>query len=130
MCFKNGVQINISHAHFLQVGQFFLNTGKIAAKIIQIQAAAGFCGPKVRLTMLVGTVNTVGERHGLGAAFLETIRKDLILHAAFIAFGRDKILVIYRDLPFGAAFPAEIALAKLAAVDLAKITVQIKMIKV
>ena len=80
--------------------------------------------------MLVGTVNTVGERHGLGAAFLETIRKDLILHAAFIAFGRDKILVIHRDLPFGAAFPAEIALAKLAAVDLAKITVQIKMIKV
>ena len=81
--------------------------------------------------MLVLPVDAVGKGHGLVlSALVEPVREDLIQHPALDGRGGGKIRFVHGELPPGAGGPAHHRLAHGAPEELAKVGIQIEIVKI
>ena len=132
VCLKDRVEVDAADAELAQVGQLLLDAREIAAVVVHVQVAfVLLIGPEIRLARFVGAVDAVGKRHGfVGHALAEAVGEDLVHRGAAEPARRGKARFIHRQLPAGAARPAQKAFAAGPAVDLAEVGVQIKIVKV
>ena len=128
---EDGVQVQVGDAQALQIGQLLADALKVAAEVVHIQVAAGLVGPEIGLAVLVLPVHPPGKGHGLVLhALTEPVGEDLVEHAALQAGGGDEVLLVHGELPGRAFHPGEVAAAVGAAVNAAKVGVQIKIVEV
>ena len=128
---EDGVEVDVVHAHLLQVGQLDADAFQVAAKVVLVQVAAGLVGLPEGLGVLVGLIEPVREGHGLVLnAFAEAVREDLIEHFALDAFRRAEIRLVDRDLPAFAVLPADHAAVVRPAHDAAEVGVEVEVVEV
>ena len=128
---KDGVQVQVIHAHLPQVGELDADALQIAAEVVLVQVAAGLVGLPEGLGVLVGLIQPIRKGHGLVLnAFTEPVREDLVEHLALDAFGRLEIRLVDRDLPAFTLLPADYAAVVCPAHDAAEVGIQIKIVEV
>ena len=128
---KDGVQVQIIHAHLPQVGELDADALQIAAKVVLVQVAAGLVGLPEGLGVLIGLIQPIRKGHGLVLdALTEPVREDLVEHLALDAFGRLEIRLVDRDLPAFTLLPADHAAVVCPAHDAAEVGIQIKIVEV
>ena len=128
---KDGVQVEVIHAHLVQVGQLELDALQVTAEVVLVQVAAGLVGLPEGLGMLVGLIQSVREGHGLVLHTLaEAVREDLVEHLALEGLRGAEVCLIHGDLPFFAVLPADHAAVVRPAHDAAEVGVQVKVIEV
>ena len=129
---KDGVEVNAGDTQIPQVGQFLLNTRKIAAVVIHIQVAVILLsGPEIGLPSFVCPINAIRKGHRLvGHTLAETVGENLVHGTVAEPRGRLEIRFVDGQLPAGTARPAEYAFPAGAAVNFAEIGVQVKVVKV
>ena len=128
---KNGVQVQIIHAHLPQVGELYADALQITAEVVLVQVAAGLVGLPEGFGVLIGLIQPVREGHGLVLnAFTEPVREDLVEHLALDALRRLEIRLVDRDLPAFTLLPADHAAVVCPAHDAAEVSIQVKVIEV
>ena len=128
---KNGVQVQIIHAHLPQVGELDADALQITAEVVLVQVTADLVGLPERLGVLIGLIQPVREGHGLVLnAFTEPVREDLVEHFALDALRRLEIRLVDRDLPAFTLLPADNAAVVCPAHDAAEVSIQVKVIEV
>ena len=128
---KDGVQVQIVHAHLPQVGELDADAFQIAAEVVLVQVTAGLVGLPEGLGVLIGLIQPVREGHGLVLnALTEPVREDLVEHLALDALRRLEIRLVDRDLPAFALLPADYAAVVCPAHDAAEVGIQIKIVEV
>ena len=128
---KDGVQVEVIHAHLVQVGQLELDALQVTAEVVLVQVAADLVGLPEGLGVLVGLIQSVREGHGLVLHTLaEAVREDLVEHLALEGLRGAEVCLIHGDLPFFALLPADHAAVVRPAHDAAEVGVQVKVIEV
>ena len=128
---EDGVQVEVIHAHLVQVGQLELDALQVTAEVVLVQVAARLVGLPEGLGVLVGLIQSVREGHGLVLHTLaEAVREDLVEHLALESLRGAEVCLIHGDLPFFAVLPADHAAVVRPAHDAAEVGIQVKVIEV